>query len=284
MIATTSTGRLQVSRQPALQAALRLIDRTRYPDSDIYTRDQIYADGDAMAPGGLFLAGTMAATLDLKPGDTVLDLACGRGDSAVFLAREYGVRVVAVDLWISATDLATKFERAGVSDRIVPMQLDANAGLPFAQQWFDAIFCMQAFHSFGGSVEFIRFLVSHLRNGGRFCIGQTCFNEEPTDGTLPDVFGRSGGWDTEYERYHCPDWWRSLFDRTGVVEVLDCAEIADGQVMWEDQFLYSGERAGWSQAWLTGATWLADQLVYGQNNRPYLTHLIATVEKRPTHR
>ena len=264
-----------------MRSQLRRIDRSRYAELDSYSWDDVYGHGDAMAPGGLYLAAKMAASLDLKPGDTILDLACGKGDTSIYLAREFDTRVIAVDLRISATDLGDKFRARGCHDRIVALQLDANRDLPFAEDWFDAIFCMQAFHSFGGSVEFVRYLLLHLRPGGRLCIAGSCFSDEFPPDTLPEVYRQADGWDTEYSRYHSPPWWRELFERCELVDVLECGELEDGLVMWEDEFLYRGERDSWSDAWFAKHRWLAEHILYGRDHRPYLTHFIATVEKRP---
>lgn len=263
-----------------IRSQFRRIDRSRYPEVDGYSRDEIYGHGDQMAPGGLYLAAKMAGSLDLQAGARVLDLACGKGDSSIFLVREWGTRVIAVDARVSATFLGNKFRSRGFGEQILPLQLDANRDLPFAEGWFDAIFCMQAFHSFGGSVEFLRYLLLHLREGGRLCVGGTCFSDEHPDGDLPEVYKRTDGWDTEYERYHSPAWWRRLFERCGLVDVLECDELADGLIMWEDEFLYSGEQASWNDTWIHKSAWLADQLIDGRDHRPYLTHFIATVEKR----
>ena len=264
-----------------IRSHFRRIDRSRYPEVSSYSWDEIYGYGDAMAPGGLYLAAKMAASLDIKVGDTVLDLACGRGESSIYLAREFGAQVLAVDLRISATTLGDKFRARGCKNSIVPLQLDVDRDIPFAEDWFDAIFCMQAFHSFGGSVEFVRYLLLHLREGGRLCIAGTCFSDECAPDALPEVYRRTDGWDAEYSRYHSPLWWQELFESCGVVEVLECMELEDGLVMWEDEFLYRGERASWSEDWLAKARWLAEQILYGRDHRPYLTHFIATVEKRP---
>ena len=264
-----------------IRSQFRRIDRRRYPEVDSYSWDDLYGHGDAMAPGGLYLAAKMAASLQVKPGDTILDLACGKGDTSIYLAEEFGARVVAVDLRISATELADKFRARGCHDRIVALQLDVNRDLPFAEDWFDAIFCMQAFHSFGGSAEFVRYLLLHLREGGRLCVAGSCFSDEFAPDTLPEVYRQADDWDTEYSRYHSPPWWRKLFERCELVDVLECSELEDGLVMWEDEFLYRGERASWNGAWLAKHRWLAEHILYGRDHRPYLTHFLATVEKRP---
>src|SRR5512143_4366103 len=85
----------------ALISRLRGPDRARYPELAEYTRDEIYED--FFGGGGLYLATHMTRTLRLKPGDIVLDLGCGKGPASIFLAKHFDVKVVAVDLWTSAT-------------------------------------------------------------------------------------------------------------------------------------------------------------------------------------
>lgn len=54
--------------------------------------------GPSLHPGGLRLTRRLAERLGLLSTDTVLDAACGLGESSHFLAREYGCRVFGVDL------------------------------------------------------------------------------------------------------------------------------------------------------------------------------------------
>lgn len=85
---------------------------------------------------------------------------------------------------------------------------------------------------------------------------------------------------TIYHKYHSPDWWRDLFLASGIVTMLQCHELAAGRLLWEDELLYSGERASWSAAYLQQGEWLIKQLLYGRDHRPNLTHYIALLEKQ----
>ena len=44
--------------------------------------------------------------LNLKPGQKVLDIGCGSGGSAFFMARQYGVQVTGIDLSSNMINLA----------------------------------------------------------------------------------------------------------------------------------------------------------------------------------
>src|ERR1041384_2520167 len=115
-------------------SSFRPPDRARYPELNGYTRDQCYQD--FFGGGGLYLAVEMLRILRLKPNDVVLDLGCGKGATSVFLAKHYGVHVIALDLWTSADFLNDKFAAAGYSDRIFAIQMDATKPLPFPKDYF----------------------------------------------------------------------------------------------------------------------------------------------------
>ena len=64
------------------------------------------------------------------------------------------------------------------------------------------------------------------------------------------------------------------------LDVLECAELEDGAVYWEDDFLYRGESRGWEVANFKDALWLIEHISHGRSHRPYLTHYMATLRKR----
>jgi SAM-dependent methyltransferase len=66
-------------------ASFHTPDRSQYPELDGYTRDELYKD--CSGGGGLYLATRMVRTMRLRAGDIVLDLGCGKGAAALFLAR-----------------------------------------------------------------------------------------------------------------------------------------------------------------------------------------------------
>jgi SAM-dependent methyltransferase len=121
--------------------------------------------GDSYHPGGLALTRRLADRLALAPGEQVLDVAAGRGTSALMLAREFAVTVDGVDLSAANMALATGAARAaGVAD--AAFFVGDGAALPFPDGLFDAVVCECALCTFtdkpAAAAEFARV----LRPGG----------------------------------------------------------------------------------------------------------------------
>jgi len=225
-------------------------NRADYPELLGYTRDEIYED--CLGGGALYLAARMARTMRASPGDVVLDLGCGKGATSIFLARHLAARVIAVDLWTDATFLHHKFLARGYRDRIVPLQLDVTGRLPFADQYFDAIFCMNSLSFYGGSVEFLQHLLRHLKRGGQFVVGMETLNAEFSaeerrhppavfNYNLPPPDEQINVWDDDFSKMHSPPWWENLFKESGLLRVETCYELDDAEVLYEDLVKYQIE-------------------------------------------
>jgi arsenite methyltransferase len=104
--------------------------------------------GDIFHPGGLALTRHLGEVLELTQGDDVLDVACGRGSSAVHLAERFGCHVTGLGdeakNIVAAHALA---EERGVSILTTFRQGDAE-GLPFDDESFDAVISVCAFCTF----------------------------------------------------------------------------------------------------------------------------------------
>jgi SAM-dependent methyltransferase len=83
--------------------------------------------------------------LHLAAGDHVLDVGCGSGGPALFLAREVGCRVTGVDVSEAGIQAGLTLARqAGLHDRIHFHRADVREPLPFPDGTFSAIVCMDA--------------------------------------------------------------------------------------------------------------------------------------------
>jgi arsenite methyltransferase len=123
--------------------------------------------GDSFHPGGLELTAQLGELLALASSDHVLDVASGRGDSAIFIARRFNCRVTGIDLGAdNVAESRSRAHAAGVP-HLATFELGDAERLGFPQNSFDAIICECAFCTFpdkqAAATEFFRL----LRPGGR---------------------------------------------------------------------------------------------------------------------
>jgi SAM-dependent methyltransferase len=89
--------------------------------------------------GGLAATEEIAGLCHIGQGSYVLDVGCGAGVTACFLARRYGCRVAGVDIRARMVERSQEqAKREGVADRVEFRVADAQ-DLPFADGLFDAV-------------------------------------------------------------------------------------------------------------------------------------------------
>lgn len=98
----------------------------------------------------------------------VLEVACGTGGPALFLAERTGCRITGVDLHetgIAAANLQARDR--GLADRATFVQADARAQLPFVNETFDALTCIDAWNHLYDREAVLREWYRVLRPGAR---------------------------------------------------------------------------------------------------------------------
>lgn len=98
--------------------------------------------GESMHPGALDLTKELGERLGLQERSRVLDLACGVGTTAIFLARNFGCHVTGLDLAEGNIEEAKKLllSHSDVSCRIDFRIGDAEC-IDFEDQIFDCVVC-----------------------------------------------------------------------------------------------------------------------------------------------
>ncbi len=122
--------------------------------------------GDSFHPGGLRLTARLGEQLRLGPNARVLDVASGTGESALFLARQFGCQVVGVDFGSQSVKEAKSRAGAAQVDHLLSFVQGDAEHLDFPDGGFDAVVCECAFCTFpdkrAATSEFARV----LRPGG----------------------------------------------------------------------------------------------------------------------
>jgi cyclopropane fatty-acyl-phospholipid synthase-like methyltransferase len=199
----------------------------KYPRAEKY--ETKWVEENWLGPNPLQLLEELCNNMKLSPGMKVLDMGCGKGLTSIFLAKEFGVTVFANDLWIDATENLERFEAAGVADRVFPIHAEAHA-LPYAKNFFDAAISIDSYHYYGADEMYFPCTFSKLvKTGGQFGIVCPGLIQEFKNG-YPET--HKSFWNEDRFSFHSLDWWRHLWEKTGIVDIISGYNIPDPKEIW----------------------------------------------------
>ena len=204
---------------------------------DFFTKEYL------MGPNSLRLLDEMLRKYPLTLGSRVMDLGCGAGITSMFLAKEANVNVFATDLWIPAAQNARTFENWGIADKVIPIHADAN-DLPFAEEYFDAIVSIDAYHYFANKKGYMQEkILPYLKIGGALIVAVPGLKEKPMGEDYEIMMEWFEGDKEAYETFQTREWWVNLIGKGDDFEIvmdfdLDCFNEA-----WNDWFA-SGHEYG----------------------------------------
>ena len=144
---------------------------------------------DSLHPGGTALTERLGRMLNLGPQSRVLDVAAGRGTSAITLATRFECEVIGLDYSRPNIEAAKRDADARDLSKTVTFCCGDAERLPFADGAFDAIVCECALCTFpnkpSAAAEFARV----LRPGGR--VGLSDLTRQ---GSLPSELESLAAW------------------------------------------------------------------------------------------
>ena len=139
----------------------------------------------------------MAQAVNLKPETKVLDLGCGYGSTARYLASEYGCHVTAINISQTELDLATERTSQAGLENLLNFEYGDFHQLKYADGSFDIIWSQEAF----------------LHGADKALILSECFRVLKPGGRLvfTDILVRAGTPQADrnriYDRVKSPDMW-----------------------------------------------------------------------------
>jgi SAM-dependent methyltransferase len=106
--------------------------------------------------------------LNLSPGQQVLEVASGSGGPAIFLAKETACRYTGIDINENGIENSRKLAtETGLTEEITFLVADASRELPFADETFHAIVCIDSINHFRDRVKVFREFRRVLKKDGR---------------------------------------------------------------------------------------------------------------------
>jgi ubiquinone/menaquinone biosynthesis C-methylase UbiE len=109
--------------------------------------------------------------MDLKPGDTVLDLGSGAGMAAAQLAAAVdGGKVIGIDYSDDMIAAAREYNAEAIADRRVEIIKGDIASLPFEHESVDKAFSIESFYYWPDYPTTIGGIYAVIKPGGRFAV------------------------------------------------------------------------------------------------------------------
>ena len=146
--------------------------------------------GPSYHPGGRELTRALARMADLQPGERVLDVASGPGDSAMLLAREFGVTVHGVDLSRELVALATAAATGIATPGSITFAIGDAERLAVADGSVDAVLCECALCTFPNKRAAVRGFARVLAPGGRLLLSDVVMDRARLPKDLASLAGR----------------------------------------------------------------------------------------------
>ena len=188
-------------------------------------------------PNGIRQAEELASHFTITKDMKILDLGCGMGLSALYLAQAHSATVFATDLFADPTVNHERFQSIGIADKIVPMLLDATQPLPFAKGYFDVIFSVGAYNMFGDNEEMLPNLIPYVKKGGYIAVAFPGLKYEFCDNVPPEM---QPFWEVP-DVARCVrgiEWWKDLFSKAEGIEIVNISEQTCHDIAW-DEYLAS---------------------------------------------
>ncbi|NCC67155.1 MAG: class I SAM-dependent methyltransferase [Clostridia bacterium] len=211
-----------------------------YPKSEKYNTSEI--NKKIMGPNPLKLTEELLKDHRIPQGAVVMDLGSGQGVTSVFLAREYGFRVYAADLWSAPAENQRFFESMGFTgEQITAVKADAIA-LPFEHEFFAAVVCTDSYNFFGRDPQYLDDkLLPFVKSGGYIYICVPGMKKDCHDDLPPELLL---SWTPEQLDYiHDADYWRDIVGRAQGAETVFLGEMESNDEAWADWLKSDNEYA-----------------------------------------
>ena len=123
--------------------------------------------GDSMHPGGLQLTNELAKKIGIVKESKVLDVACGFGTTAIFIAKNFGCHVTGIDLAKKNTEEARKISLTEGTSELTDFRLSDAENIDFKDESFNYVLSECSFCLFPDKKKAAEEIYRVIRKQGR---------------------------------------------------------------------------------------------------------------------
>lgn len=195
-----------------------------------------------MGPNPVKLTEELMTENKTPSGSTVMDLGSGQGLTSVFLAKEYGFKVYAADLWSDPKENRKFFTSTRLDEnQIIPVKADAE-NLHFEKEFFDAVVSVDSYNYFGRDKDYLdKKLLPYVKKGGYIYIAIPGMKKD-YHSNLPKELLLS--W-TEDQMLYMQDigYWKNILSHSKMSCIVSINEMESNEEVWQDWLKQDNEYA-----------------------------------------
>ncbi|XP_065849942.1 phosphoethanolamine N-methyltransferase 1-like [Euphorbia lathyris] len=149
----------------------RFLDTVQYKSNGILRYERVFGQG-FVSTGGLETTKEFVEKLDLKPGQKVLDVGCGIGGGDFYMAENFDVEVVGIDLSVNMISFA--LERAIGLKCATEFEVADCTTKTYPDNTFDVIYSRDTILHIQDKPALFRSFYKWLKPGGKVLISDYC--------------------------------------------------------------------------------------------------------------
>ncbi|CAN1266841.1 Phosphoethanolamine N-methyltransferase [Linum perenne] len=149
----------------------QFLDNVQYKSTGILRYERVFGQG-YVSTGGIETTKEFVGKLDLKPGQKVLDVGCGIGGGDFYMAENFDVEVVGIDLSINMVSIA--LERAIGLKCAVEFEVADCTKKTYPDNTFDVIYSRDTILHIQDKPALFRSFYKWLKPGGKVLISDYC--------------------------------------------------------------------------------------------------------------
>ncbi|CAH2057551.1 unnamed protein product [Thlaspi arvense] len=167
----------------------RFLDNVQYKCNGILRYERVFGQG-FVSTGGIETTKEFVAKLDLKPGQKVLDVGCGIGGGDFYMAENFDVHVVGIDLSINMISFA--LERAIGLSCSVEFEVADCTKKTYPDNTFDVIYSRDTILHIQDKPALFKMFFKWLKPGGKVLISDYCKSAKPPSSEFAEYIKQRG--------------------------------------------------------------------------------------------
>jgi len=218
---------------------------------DIFDFMAFHVGMTVLHPGGLWATEGLAEKCHIAKGSRVLDVGCGKGTSAVYLAKRYGCQITGVDIEERLVEQANELARRRKVSGQVRFQIGDALDLPFPAHEFDVTFSQAFLILVADKKQAIREAIRVTNPGGFIGWLELSFYKQPTDSLFRAATSSACAFCIRNTLTF--DEWQALFQECGMADL----DVVTGEMgmrqrrMFRDEGFLNAAKIMWK--WLFNA-------------------------------